>query len=217
MKIKIKEYESQSSLISSILFFIMGGILFSQADKLLNVLSIGIGIIVAIMGIIILTIYSFNKEENRTSLASGIVLLLIAFIFICFHNIVEQFIRFIIGGWILFTGIIRLINALSINFKDRKFLPLLLVSVCLIGIGIYTIVKGNIILSSVGLIMMIYAAIEIIGFIFYSKNKEETTISTSVIINDEPIKEEKTKKVKDVKIKEEKKKRKKTNKEKNEE
>lgn len=213
MRIKINEYESQSSLISSIIFFILGGILFSQADKVIDVISIGAGILIAIVAIIILTIYSFNKESKRTSLASGIVLLIIAFIFICFHSIVEQFIRFIIGGWILFTGIIRLINALSINFKDRKFFPLLLVSFCLIGVGIYTIVKGNIILSSVGLIMMVYAAIEIVGFIFYSKNKEETTTSTSIIISEEPQeeikKEEKQKKVKDVKIKEEKKKRKK--------
>lgn len=200
MEIKVKSYSTQSSLISSIIFFILGGILFTSADKVISFLSIAIGIILATTGIVFLVLYfiSIKKlEQNKKYLINGIVTLIISIIFIFFSGVIEQFIRFIVGGWILFSGIIRLVNVLSMNNKNTKFFPLLIVSILLIIVGIYTIVIGNIILSSVGLIMMIYAGIEIIGYIFYSKDKQEKeeTGATSLIIPEKT--EEKIKKKKE--------------------
>ena len=126
-------------------------------------------------------------------------------IFIFFANIVEQIIRFIIGAWILFSGINRLINALSINKKDKKFLPLLIIAALLIIVGIYTIVIGDVVLSTIGIIMMIYAGIDIIGYIFYTKDKvekeEEGTTTLIVPEKDEEVEEKakSKKKTKDVK------------------
>ncbi len=213
MEIKVKSYSTQGSLISSIIYFIIGGILFAKADEVLATLSLIVGIIIAISGIVSFIIYYINRKKdieykNHKNLVYGIVLLIIATIFIFFSNIVAQFIRFIIGGWILFTGIIRLINSLSMNNKNNKFIPLLIVSLLLIAIGIYTIVKGDIILSSVGLIMMLYASIEILGYIFYSKDKQEVEEigATSLIVPTEEKKEKQKAKVKDVKEKKTKKK-----------
>lgn len=213
MEIKVKSYSTQGSLISSIIYFIIGGILFAKADEVLATLSLIVGIIIAISGIVSFVIYYINRKKdieykNHKNLVYGIVLLVIATIFIFFSNIVAQFIRFIIGGWILFTGIIRLINSLSMNNKNNKFIPLLIVSLLLIAIGIYTIVKGDIILSSVGLIMMLYAGIEILGYIFYSKDKQEVEEvgATSLIVPTEEKKEKQKAKVKDVKEKKTKKK-----------
>ena len=205
MEIKVKSYSKQSSLLSSILFFILGAILFTKADELLSLVSIIIGIILAVTGIVTLTYYYFKTKQQlylRKFLIYGIVSLILAIIFIFFANIVEQFIRFIVGGWILFSGIMRLINALNMNFKSAKFLPLLLVSIALIGVGIYTIVIGDILISSVGIIMMIYSAIEIIGYIFYTKDKQEKEEegATSIIVPDkEETKPDKKTKIKDAK------------------
>ena len=178
MEIKIKSYSSQSSLLSSILFFILGAILFTSADKLLNVVSIIIGTIFATTGTISLIIYFIqsrkpNNIPKKGNLIYGIIAFIFAIIFIGFHNVVEQAIRFIVGGWILLTGIIRLINVLSMTKKDAKFWQLLLVSAALIFIGIYTIVIELFGLDIIGIIMMAYAGIEIIGYILYSKDKPE--------------------------------------------
>ena len=207
MELKVKSYSSQSSLISSIIFVIIGAILFSNADRVIEIISIAIGLILATTGIISLVIYYFKLKKNNHSetgsLTLGIITIILAIIFIFFSSLVEQFIRFIIGGWILFSGIIRLINALSSGKRNTTFIPLLIVSALLILVGIYTIVVGDVILSTIGLIMMIYAVIEIIGFIFYSKDKEEkeTEGTTSLIISkNENQKTEKknNKKIKDV-------------------
>ncbi len=220
MEIKIKSYSSQSSLLSSIFFFILGAILFTSADKVMSVISIAFGILIAVVGIIELIIFFIKTKQEESlhknrDLAFGIVALIIACIFIFFSSVVEQFIRFIIGAWILFTGIIRFINVLSINSKSRKFLPLLIVSILLMAVGVYTIVVGDVILSSIGLIMMIYAVIEIIGYIFYTKDTitpEEPGTTTLIIPEDEKNEiVDKKKNIKDVKEKKSKKKNKEEN------
>lgn len=208
MEIKVKPYSSQSSLLNSILFFVIGAILFTAADKVIQAVSIGIGIILAVIAVIEFTLFylSTKKEyiDNKTGdLIFGIVLLILAIIFIFFSSIVEHFIRFIVGSWILFSGIMRLINALTMNNKNTKFIPLLIVSILLIAVGIYTIVIGNIIIQYIGIIMMIYAVIETIGYIFYTKDTkipEEEGTSTLIVPDEEDkkIEKEKNKKVKTI-------------------
>ncbi len=229
MKIKVTPYSSQTSLLSSILFFILGAILFTNADAVLAIVSIGIGIILAIVAIVQIIIYSLQvkrEESGRKSLVFGATLcLFFAIIFIFFHNIVEQFVRFIIGAWILFSGIMRFINCLSINASNKKFLPLLIISILLMATGIYTIITDHIFLRTIGVVMMIYAVMEIIGYIFYTKDTLEPIEpgTTTLIVKDnveetETAKEEmaivesKPRKVKTVK--EETKKEKKSKKEK---
>ena len=90
----------------------------------------------------------------------------------------------------------RLINVLTMSNKNTKFFPLLIVAILLIGVGIYTIVIGDIILSTVGIIMMIYAALDIVGYIFYTKDnqeKEEVGV-TSIIVPEKENKVEKKEK-----------------------
>ena len=205
MKVSIKTYSSQKSLIGSIIFLCIGGIIFTNASKILDVLAIGLGILFAVLGLVSLIQYGKNSQEQvnaKGNLIVGVISIIVAVIFIFFHDIVEQFIRFIIGGWILFIGIMRLINALDIGFKDRKSISLFIVSIALIILGIYTIIKDGLFLSTVGLVMMIYSIVEIIGYIFYSKEElKQEREGTETIIVPEKIetKEKKPNKVKDAK------------------
>lgn len=212
MEIKIKSYSSQSSLLSSILFFILGAILFTSADKLLNIVSIIIGTLFATGGTISLIVYFIQSRKpdgipRKGNLIFGIISFIFAIIFIFFHPVVEQAIRFIVGGWILLTGILRLINVLSMTNKDAKFFQLLLVSAALIFIGIYTIVVELFGLDIIGIIMMLYAGVEIVGYILYSKDKpekEEKEGTTTLLVPEDTSEEAKKKDdvvIKDVKEK----------------
>ena len=141
MELKIKSYSSQSALISSIIFFIIGGIIFTFADQIASTIYLGIGIILAVIGVISLVMYGISVKKQEVelgNLVTGIILIIVACFFLFASGIIDQLIRFIIGFWVLFNGITRLINALSINKRSAKFLPLLIVSALLIGIGIYT-------------------------------------------------------------------------------
>lgn len=220
MEIKVKSYSSQSSLISSIIFFIIGGILFTNAEKVVSTAALIFGIILATIGILEIVIYILKRKKevnNPVDLGRGLALIGISCIFIFASNVVEQIIRFIIGAWILFSGISRLINVLSFSNKNTKFVPLLIVAILLICIGIYTIVIGDVVLSTIGIIMMIYAAIDIIGYIFYTKDnleKEQEGTTTLIVPDDNDNKDDETKKkvkTKDVKEKKQNKKKDKEN------
>ena len=215
MEIKVKTYSEQSSLISAIIFFIVGGILFWYNDEIISTLSKIAGIVLAVSGIIEIVVYAINKKKQIDYLAPvirGIIFIGLSILFFFGASIINQAVRFVVGAWILFSGINRLIQALAINKLSRKFLPLLIVAIILIAIGVYTIVYGDVIISTIGILMMIYSAIDIIGYIFYTKDevKQESTGVTSLIVPDEEERESKkhklfkrkNKKVKDVKVKE---------------
>ena len=215
MEIKVKSYSDQASLISAIIFFIIGGILFWYNDEIISTLSMIIGIILAVSGIVEIIVYVVNKKKQIDYLAPvirGIIFIGLSILFIFGANIINQIVRFVVGAWILFSGINRLIQTLAISKRSKKFLPLLLVSILLIAIGVYSIVYGDVIISTIGIIMMVYSAIDIIGYIFYTKDevKQEAQGTTSLIVPDEEEKESKkhklfkrkNKKVKDVKVKE---------------
>ena len=215
MEIKVKSYSDQASLISAIIFFIIGGILFWYNDEIISTLSMIVGIILAVSGIVEIIVYVVNKKKQIDYLAPvirGIIFIGLSILFIFGANIINQVVRFVVGAWILFSGINRLIQTLAISKRSKKFLPLLLVSILLIAIGVYSIVYGDVIISTIGIVMMVYSAIDIIGYIFYTKDevKQETQGTTSLIVPDEEEKESKkhklfkrkNKKVKDVKVKE---------------
>lgn len=209
MEIKINTYKNQSSLISSIILFILGGILFTNPDIFVTTISkiFGIGLLLFSLVFIVTTILKWKtKPFPILTITSIVILLLLSILFLFFSETIEKIIRIIVGFWILFSGINRLINALKITSRNKKFISLVIVSLLLIIIGIYTIVIGDVLLSSIGIILMIYSALDIIGYIFYSKESEETvelSEDTTLITTktDKDNEEEKPKKIKNKKVK----------------
>ena len=172
MEIKINSYKNPSSLISSIILFILGGILFTNPDIFVTTISKIVGAILLATAVVLLITIFINRKSYPLPLlkiSSTIILLLLSIMFLFFSETVEKAIRIVVGFWILFSGINRLINALKMTDKNKKFISLIIVSLLLIIIGIYSIVIGDVVLSSIGIILMIYSTIDIIGYIFYSK------------------------------------------------
>ena len=70
----------------------------------------------------------------------------------------------------------------SLKQKNKDFVIMLVVSIALILCGLYIILKSNLVLQTVGIVMMIYSAIEIFGYIFAKKE--------NIIFTTEEIKKE---------------------------
>ena len=209
MRIEIKSYSRKSSLISSIIFFIIGAILTAYSEKIMATTYriIGATFLIITIGIAISILIRKKKEEpiyiNR--IATAIVSFILSILFFFFHNVIDETIRFIIGAWILFTGITRLISALRTDHKASRFFAILIVSIIQIILGFFTIIKNGIVLWVVGIILMIYSAIEIIGYVFYSKDNtnydDEDDDEPKLLIPDkeeQEDKKDKKKKIKDV-------------------
>ncbi len=194
MRIEIKSYTSTSNLISAIIFFILGGIMFTSPDVMIVVISRVIGSIIAIIGVFnCIKNYIEVKKDNTTSsigMISGIIGIVIGLVFISLASVIEALIRFLIGGWILFIGVNRLINVLYLKKQKTKFIVLLIVAILLIGAGLYTILEANLAFQAIGLVLMIYAILEIFSYIFCKKEvreikpKENDNIIDAVVVKD---------------------------------
>ena len=174
MKINVKNYSSVMVLISSIVFFILGAVMFTKPDAVVLFVSYVIGSLIIILGIFkCFKNYLDVKRDNTTSsnnMILGIVLIVIGLVFIFLVIVIEALVRLVIGGWILFSGINRLINALSLPKKNSRFAVLLILSLLLIGGGLYTILEANLAFQAIGVVLMIYAFLEIFGYIFNKKD-----------------------------------------------
>lgn len=191
MEIKINSYSSQSSLISSLLCFIIGGILYTYAEVVLNFTSIAIGVVLSIVGVFsLITFYlDYKKGEiKKGKLLTGILTIVLAIVFLIFQNLVETLLGLTVGGWVLFVGVLRLISALRLNLKTKRFFINLVISLLLIILGIYTIANGGLLLEGAGILMMVSSGIEIIGYIVNKiLDKGNTTVVTETTVEEEVI------------------------------
>jgi len=175
MKIEVKSYSTSSSLLSSIIFLILGAFLISNADSVITWISYIVGSLLSMIGLIkLVTYYRIKKKTEITSngdLIFGLVLLTIGILCFFLAGIFETLIRFIVGAWVLFTGIHRLIESLKMENKANKKFPILLgISVLLVALGLYIILYSNLMFKWIGILMVTYSVLEIIGYIFFSQN-----------------------------------------------
>ena len=201
MKIGVKSYSEVISLIYSIIFFILGAIIFTKPEVIILFISYVIGGIFTIIGLFkCINNYLDIKKDNSISskeMIAGILLIIIGLVFISLAGVIEALVRLVIGGWILFTGINRLINSLTIKIKNKKFIVRLVLSLLLIGVGLYTILESNLAFKTIGLVLMVYSFLEILGYIFNKKDYlEETIIIEDKKVIDTVLIEDKKKKLK---------------------
>lgn len=165
--------KDKSSIISSILFLILGICLFVNPTEMVKFITYIIGIIFVVFGSIKLYNYYKSKETiSNIQLTLGIMSIIIGIIIMFCNGIIEFVIRLIMGGFILANGLNKIIVALNSKEYNDKWKILLTIGTLLVIIGLYMILKSNIVLSTVGLVLIAYSSIDIISYILYPKNKE---------------------------------------------
>lgn len=161
------------SIISAILFLILGILLISNPDGVVKFITYILGAIIIIAGIAKLIFYKKNKEaiNNTNNLTIGIVLIVIGFITMFLSSAITFAIKLILGGWLIYSGISKLV--LSLKLRENKietwYIPLIS-AIIMILCGLYTIIFVNIFGIASGIILVIYSIAEIIQFIIVPKN-----------------------------------------------
>lgn len=170
----MKKILQSNTLFSSILFLLFGVILFTNPGNVFDFISYIAGGILFLIGIFnILSYYKTLKKlniEQTSKLIFGISLIVLALIVIFLSNFIETTIRLICAGWIIYSGITKLIQA--INVKDKvTFYVTLSISILMILCGFYVALNAHLILSLIGLFIMIYSILEIASYVFSKKKK----------------------------------------------
>ncbi len=165
--------ENKNSLFSSIVFLLFGIILFTNPGGILAFLSyIAGGILIAIG---VSNILSYNKTlkhlniEDKPKLISGIIIVILGISVILFSSFIETTIRLICGGWIIYTGITRLIEAINNKTNQNTYIASLVIAVLMISCGFFVALTTNLVFSLIGLFIMIYAILDISEYIIQRK------------------------------------------------
>ncbi len=159
------------SLVSGIIFFVLGIILFTKPDVFIKAISYVFGGILILIGLYkILNYYIKDKNlkvVNRNEMAFGVTAVILGLVFIFLADAIELVLRFIIGGYLILIGIGKVMQTFYTTDRSSKFYALIVVGLVIVITGIYTIVNSNLPLKIIGLFMMIYGLIDFISFFIY--------------------------------------------------
>lgn len=163
----------KNNLFESMIFLLLGIILFTNPGGMLEFLSYIVGGVLCIIGIFnILSYYKTLKKlniEEHSKLISGIILIILGIFVAIFSSFIETTIRLVCGGWIIYSGILKLIEAINKKNDKTKFYISLSISILMILCGFFVALKTNLVFEIIGLFIMIYAILEIISYVVYKK------------------------------------------------
>ncbi len=162
------------SLVSGLVFFVLGIIIFLNPELLVKTISYGLGGLLILIGIYKTVNYYIQDKRlgivNRNEIAFGITAIILGIVFIFLADAIELLLRFIVGGWLVIAGLNKIVSTFYTTERNSKFYSLLIVGIILICIGLYIILISNLALSIIGLFMMLYGITDFISYFVYKNN-----------------------------------------------
>ena len=180
-----------NTLVYALLFLIFGIILLTSTEDLITLVSKVIGSILVTIGIIKAIIYIYMKgklgEYSTSKLVVALGYIFFGGLLIFLAGTLDFAIRTIVGAWILFSGINRIIFAIPIYKYDKKgFLVYLITALLMLVLGVLLI--SGILDQLLGLLIVLYSVMEIVDYIYYKVKNKDFNVENN---NFKPVKKDK--------------------------
>ena len=119
----------------------------------------------------IMNVINFIKTKDNVILMCAIMFIVIGIVAFFYMDVINAIFRIIIGAWIIYTGIIRLMTSFDLKKIDSRLgICGIVLAVIMLCCGIYTILNANAIVVTIGVIMVIYSIIDLVENIIFTKN-----------------------------------------------
>lgn len=160
-----------TDIIVSLIFIIFGIMLISRPEAIVSVISILLGAIFIVMGVLKIIDYYSNGKQDNYLIAVATVMILIGIIIMFCADIILSVFRILIAIWIIYSGIMNLQTAIVWkDYKSMLWLVTLLLAIVTIIVGVYILVNTGAILQTIGVAILVYGLVDIIeSFIFIKK------------------------------------------------
>ena len=139
---------SVASILTSIAIGILGLIILFNPNETIALLSLILGIIIMIIGIGKIISYIILRKESNFSnydLIYGIIAIVISIIMLANANAFATIVRVIIGIWIAYTGIMKLIYALNLkSLSSSSWIAVMIMAIITIIAGVYIAIDSSI-------------------------------------------------------------------------
>lgn len=171
---KFLKKTSSTSIIESIIFVIIGLIIVWKPEGTIKLISIILGISFIIIGIYKVMRYFSTKEKDNFynyNLIYGIMACIIGIIIMAFSSTISSIIRIVIGVWIIYSSLMRMNLSIKLKSSDSNiWIYSLVLSFIMFICGVYIIVNSGAVIFTIGIMMIIYAIIDIIENVIFIKN-----------------------------------------------
>lgn len=171
---KVLKKTGWSSLITSIVFAILGIILIRDPEETLKVISSILGIMFIIIGAHKILNYIENKGKYNFynyDMAYGIIAIVLGIITIAYSTQIGTLFRILIGLWIIYSAVVRISLSLKLKVIDSPiWYYSLIIALVILTCGIYTVCNSGVVIMTVGVIVLIYSILDIIESIIFLSN-----------------------------------------------
>lgn len=163
-----------TDIIVSLLFILFGIMLISRPESIISMISILLGTICVIIGVLkLIDYYSTNKQDNYM-LAMSVVVIITGIIIMFCSEIILSFFRIIIAIWIIYSGLMNLQTTIVWrDYKSKLWLTTLLLAIAMIISGIYILINNGAMLQIVGGIVVAYGVIDVIENLIFIKKIDD--------------------------------------------
>lgn len=155
------EKKKKTPLLLNFLTLILGCMLLTNNNKVVVYTCYIIGAVAIIIGVYNLFSKYITKKEGNISL--GVYATVLGVLLFILGHTIEVTLRMIIGFWLIINGLSKL--ALAFKVKE-KFVPFLVLSIILIGAGMYCILISNVFLTVVGAFLIVSSTIDLYNYFF---------------------------------------------------
>ncbi len=168
---KFLKKSSWTDIIVSLLFVLFGIMLMARPETIMSMISILLGAICVVIGVLKGIDYFASGKSDNYSLAIAIVAIITGIIIMFCADIILSVFRIIIAIWIIYSGIMNLQTTIVWkDYQSRLWLLTLLLAIAMIIAGVYILANNGAMLQIVGGIVATYGILDILeSFIFIKK------------------------------------------------
>ena len=165
------------SIITSIIFAILGFIMIKNPEGTINVISKVIGLIILLIGIekiINYLLFNGNGDLFNYDLIYGIIAIIIGVLIMVYSSVFANIVGIVIGIWIAYEAAIKMLLSLKLkNAGASSWLVMLALSAITLLAGVFIVFNQSSIIVATGIVMIIYAVIDIIDEIIFIHNVDK--------------------------------------------
>lgn len=165
------------SIVTSIVFAILGIILMSNPGQVLTIVCYILGALFIFIGAIRVVSYFMAKGKYdlyNYDLAFGIIAIVAGIVVIFASETIIKILAIVIGIWIIYSGLVRLGLALKLRkAKSDVWITVAVIAAIMLVCGLYTLMDASVIGSTIGLIMLVYAILDLIEGVIYMKTVKQ--------------------------------------------
>lgn len=168
------------SIVTSIIFAIIGILFITNPEGTFKLAATVLGVIFIVFGAI--KILNYFRDRGNTNfynydLIYGLVSAVAGIIIIINSSALEAIFRLIIGIWIIYSGIMRAVLATKLKTVNTEaWLPVLIIALLIIACGVFITFYSGAIVMTIGIIILVYAIMDIIEGIIFVKKVDSTFV-----------------------------------------